>query len=239
MAASLVVGGAQAGYAQLSALSVSDVRRSIAGEEVPLTRDDLLQVKRARSDYPIHELIANRWSPRAFDSRVPDRETLATLFEAARWAPSSYNEQPWRFIVGVKGDGDTHERIVDCLVDVNRQWAGRAPVLIIAVTRMYFSFNDRPNRHAFHDVGLCLGNLILQATSMGLYVHLMAGFDPDRARSKFLIPAQFEPVVAGAIGYLGDPEELPGPLRQKELAPRERRPLSEIVYTGEWGCAMF
>ncbi len=204
-----------------------------------MTQDELRELKRARTDYPVHDLIANRWSPRAFSDRVPDRTVLASLFEAARWAPSSYNEQPWRFIVGVKGEGDTHERIVECLADVNRTWAPRAPVLMIAATRMYFSFNDRPNRHAFHDVGLCLGNLILQATSLGLHVHLMAGFDPERARTRFLIPAQFEPVVAGAIGYLGDPDQLPGPLRQKELAPRERRPLSEIVYSGEWGMALF
>jgi nitroreductase len=194
-----------------------------------------LELKRARTDYPVHPLIQQRWSPRAFADRPVEREKIASLFEAARWAPSSYNEQPWRYLLGFRGEGDAFERLARCLVEANQRWAPKAPVLFLACTRLRFFQTGKPNRHAFHDVGLSLAHLMLQATSMGLYVHLMAGFDPSRARDEFWIPQEFEPVVMGAIGYLGDPAQLPELLREKELAVRERRRLAEILFEGAWG----
>jgi nitroreductase len=190
--------------------------------------------KPADSGVPIHDLIRRRWSPRAFADRMVEREKLHSLFEAARWAASSYNEQPWRFIVCTKDNPADHERFVRCLADGNIPWARHAPVLALSVARTRFTHNDRPNRHALHDVGLAVGNLLLQATALGLAVHQMAGYDAAKARAAFGIPDDYEPVAAIAMGYQGDPDRLPPPLRDRETAPRTRKPLDEIVFGGRW-----
>ena len=192
--------------------------------------------KPAATEHPTHELFERRWSPRAFAARPVEPEKLRSLLEAARWAASCFNEQPWSFIVAAKeAEGDAYERLLGCLTESNARWAGRAPVLMISVARLTFARNDKPNRHAFHDTGQAAAHLALQATALGLAVHQMAGFDVSKAREQFNIPEGFDPVAAIAVGYPGDPEDLPEDLRARELAPRTRRPLEEFVFGESWG----
>ncbi len=183
----------------------------------------------------IHSVLAQRWSPRAFDDRPVGPETLRTCLEATRWAPSCFNEQPWTFIVGVRGQGETFDRLLDCLVDQNRRWAGAAPVLMLSVARPTFADGGRPNRHAQHDVGLATMNLMLQATALGLAAHAMAGFKRKKAREAFGIPEDHEPMAAIALGYPGEPDALPEDLKQRELAPRERKPSADWGFGETWG----
>jgi nitroreductase len=189
--------------------------------------------KPAPADHPILDLLARRWSPRAFSDRAVDRETLASLFEAARWAPSSGNGQPWSFLVADKDNPDEHARMASVLVPGNA-WAHKAPVLALSVATLDRGV-DKPNRHAYHDVGLATENLVVQAHSMGLVIHMMAGFHVDKAREVFEIPARYDPVTMIAIGYPGHPDSLPEDLRAKDLAPRQRRPLGEFVFSGKFG----
>ena len=191
--------------------------------------------KPAPTDHPVHELLRRRWSPRAFAPRPVEAEKLASLFEAARWAPSSFNGQPWHYIVATRDDQAAFERLLNCLRPQNIQWAQHAPVLIIAVAQLSLGEDRGPNRHAFHDVGLANENLVLQAVALGLVSHQMAGFFPDKARETFDIPEGYEAVTAIAVGYPGNPEDLPPETRARELQPRERRPLREFVFTDGWG----
>jgi nitroreductase len=191
--------------------------------------------KPAKTQFPIHDLLRRRWSPRAFSNRMVEPDSLRSLLEAARWAPSSYNEQPWSFIVATKQDPAEHDRLLSCLVEGNIEWAQHAPVLMVSVARLTFEDDGKPNRHAFHDVGQAVANLIVQATALGLVVHQMAGIHPEKIRELYRLPEGYEPVAGIALGYPGDPEALPERLRQRELAPRERKPLTEFVFTGHWG----
>lgn len=191
--------------------------------------------KPADNQHPLHELIQRRWSPRAFADRAVDDKTLCSLFEAARWAPSSFNEQPWNFIVATNQHPDEFQRLLTCLVEFNAAWAQHAPVLMISVAALQFERNAKPNRHALHDVGLAVENLVLQATSLGLVAHQMAGFDMDKARAVYEIPATHEPVAAIALGYPGDPNALPEPLRDRDNEPRTRKQLETFVFSGRWG----
>jgi len=191
--------------------------------------------KPAETQYPIHDLLRRRWSPRAFSDRRVDPAIMRSLLEAARWAPSSYNEQPWSFIVATKDDTAEFSRLLSCLVEGNIQWAQHAPVLMVSVARLSFEDDGKPNRHAFHDVGLAVANLIVQATALGLVVHQMAGIFPDKIRELYGIPEGYEAVAGIALGYPGDPQSLPEGLRKRELAPRERKPVTEFVFTGRWG----
>jgi nitroreductase len=191
--------------------------------------------KAAETGTPIHELIRNRWSPRAFDGRPVEHEKLRSLFEAARWAASSYNAQPWFFIVGTKEDPGGYNKIHDCFVEFNQSWAKSAPVLALSAARMQFEHNGTPNAHAFHDVGQAAANLALQATALGLQVHQMAGILPEKARELFGIPEGYQAVAGFAIGYPGDPTGLPDKLREQEHAPRSRKPLDSFVFNGKWG----
>ena len=193
--------------------------------------------KKAITDTQIHELLAQRWSPRAFLSRPVEPEKLRSLFEAARWAPSSYNEQPWAFILATQQEPEAFAKMLDVLVEGNRVWAKTAPVLLLSVAELQFARNAQRNRHAFHDVGLATANLMTQATALGLAVHAMAGFDVEKARQAFGIPPGWEPVAAIALGYLGEPELLPEKLRERERAPRTRKPLDEMVFARRWGQA--
>lgn len=190
--------------------------------------------KPAETQFPIHDLLQRRWSPRAFSERMVESDTLRSLFEAARWAPSSNNEQPWHFIVGTRDDPSGYDRLFACLKEGNKKWAFRAPVLMLSVARLNFEDEGTPNRHAWHDTGMAAISLSLQATALGLIAHQMAGFDVDKARADLGIPAGFEPVAMIAVGYPGDPAILDERLRQRELAPRERKPIREFVSQGQW-----
>ena len=183
---------------------------------------------------PVHDLIARRRSPRAFDSGRPvSRSAIRSLLEAARLAPSCFNEQPWRFLVFDGEDPGSLEQARGCLVEGNA-WARAAPVLLLSVAAERWARDGSPNRHAQHDVGLASGNLAIEATDMGIGVHFMAGFDADRARSLFRIPEGFTPMAMIAVGYPGDPKRLPPRLRERELAPRKRKAISEIAFASRW-----
>jgi nitroreductase len=193
--------------------------------------------KPAAPEHPVHELIRERWSPRAFSEKpVPD-EVLRSLFEAARWAPSSNNEQPWAFLVATKDDQEFHEKMVGTLVEFNQTWAKHAPVLAMAISELAFARNGHPNRNAFYDTGAAVADLTTEATARGLLVHQMAGFDAHKAIELFSIPTGWEPIAAFVIGYPGDSQALPEPLREREHAPRTRKPLAEFVMSGSWGKA--
>jgi len=190
--------------------------------------------KKASTDYPIHELLTERWSPYAFEDRPVLEADLCSLFEAARWAPSSYNEQPWSYIVATKDDQEQFQRLLSCLVDGNQIWAKAVPVLALGVVSLRFALNAKDNRAAVHDLGLAAGNLLLEATARRLFVHQMIGILPDKAREIYGIPEHFEAWTALAIGYKGDPMNLPDQLRESDLAPRQRKPLREFVFSGKW-----
>lgn len=191
--------------------------------------------KEARPDHPIHDLIAKRWSPYALSDRPVSQDDIRSLFEAARWSASSYNEQPWRYIVATKGDPKAFELLLSCLVEGNQPWAKAAPVLAIGCTSLKFALNGKPNAAAQHDLGLASASLTAEATSRGLFVHQMIGILPDRVRELYAVPDDFLPLTGLAIGYLGDVEDLPEGYRPRDLAPRQRRPLPEFVFGGRWG----
>jgi nitroreductase len=177
---------------------------------------------------PVHDLIARRWSPREFSNRPVEPEKLASLFEAARLAPSSYNQQPWNFVVARRENSVDYSRMLSLLAQPNAAWARSAPVLAVSVAQRNFTHNGQPNRFAFHDVGQAVAYLTLQATALGLSVHQMGGFNVERARELLAIPAGYEPVAAIALGYAQDPAAPPP-------SPRPRSAASEFVYSGQWG----
>lgn len=191
--------------------------------------------KPAETQFPIHELIRRRWSPRAYSTRRVDPAHLGSLLEAARWGASCFNQQPWHFLVATQDEPGDFNRLLNCLAESNKAWARRAPVLMLSVAKLTFDEGGRPNRHALHDVGFALGNLCLQATALGLVVHQMAGFDEIKARDIFRIPEGYEPVAAIAIGYQDDPGVLSEKLQARERAPRLRKPLNTFVFSGTWG----
>lgn len=190
--------------------------------------------KPASTEAPIHDLIRERWSPRAFSEKSIPAEILRSLFEAARWAPSSSNEQPWAYLVATKEDAENFAKMVGVLVEFNADWAKQAPVLALSLAHLK-TRDGKLNRVALHDVGSASAQLTFEANSRGLVVHQMAGFHAEKARETFGIPADWEPVAAMAIGYPGNPDSLPQKLREREVAPRTRKPLKEFVMTGRWG----
>jgi nitroreductase len=191
--------------------------------------------KPASAQHAITDLIARRWSPRAFQERPVEPEKIKSLFEAARWAPSSNNEQPWRFLAATRDSQSDYEKLFGCLSQGNAKWVFRAPVLMLSVASLFFEDDGKPNRHALHDTGMAVENLVLQATALGLQAHQMAGYDAERARKECQIPSAFEPVAMIAIGYPGDPAILPDYLRERELKPRERQPIEDFVFSASWG----
>lgn len=191
--------------------------------------------KRAETDYPILDLLADRWSPYAYDPRPVEEEKLLSCLEAARWAASSYNEQPWSFIVAAREAAEEFERLLGCLVEANQAWARDAGVLLITVAAKQFSRSGKPNLMAEHDIGLAIGNLSAQATALGLFVHQMAGIDRSKVRQTYDIPESHEPLTAIAIGYVAAPADDPQAVQRD--APRSRKPLSDFVFAGTWGTA--
>ncbi|WP_165251355.1 nitroreductase family protein [Paludisphaera soli] len=194
-------------------------------------------IKRPRPDRPIHDLHARRWSPYAFDDRPVAEDDLRSLFEAARWTASSYNEQPWAYIVATKADPEAFAKMLACLVEANQAWAGAAPVLTIGCVRKTFRKDGKPNAAAEHDLGAASFALTLEAVSRGLYVHQMIGILPDKVRETFGVPDDVAPLTALAIGHLGDPSTLPENLRTRDVTPKPRRPLAEFVFGDAWGHA--
>lgn len=190
--------------------------------------------KLANTPPEVHELIRARWSPRSFSDREVSNHDLEIILEAARWAASSYNEQPWRFLVARKSEGAAYEKMLSLLVPSNQAWAKTAPVLIIMAAKRTFSHNGSPNYYGLHDAGQALANLFLQATALGLHAHGMAGFDRERARQELGIPEDYDLGAAVALGYRASPDQLPEKYRQSELAKRERKPLSEIAFGARW-----
>ena len=191
--------------------------------------------KPAETQYPIHELLQRRWSPRAFSDKSVSLEQMRSLLEAARWAPSSNNEQPWTFLVATKQDQTDYDRLLNCLRPTNQLWARFAPVLAMSVAKLVFTDDGEPNRHALHDVGMAVENLVVQATALGLMVHQMAGIYPEKVRELYGIPAEYDVVAAIAIGYPGDPSILPDRFRQRESAKRSRKPIADFTFAGYWG----
>lgn len=192
--------------------------------------------KRAATSQPLHNLIQRRWSPVGFDQeRDIDRATLLSMLEAARWAASSSNLQPWRFIVAPRENEREFQKILSVLREGNQSWARHAAVLMIAVTHK-FRAPDVLNRHASHDLGLAISQLVLQALNHEVYVHQMGGFFPDKAREVYEIPEEFEPFTAIALGFQSfDLDHLSEGHREREAAPRQRQALSEMVFNGSWG----
>lgn len=193
------------------------------------------QQKLANPEHPIHEFLVRRWSPYAFADRSVAPDDLRSLFEAARWAASSYNEQPWSYIVATKENPAEFDRLVSCLVEGNQAWAKNVPVLALGCTSLNFSRNGKPNAAALHDLGLASANLTFEATARGLVVHQMIGILPDRARELYQVPPGVQPLTGLAIGYEGDPGRLPENIRERDLSRRTRKPLAEFVFSGAWG----
>ncbi len=191
--------------------------------------------KPADTQFPIHDLLRRRWSPRAFSLQPVEQEKIQRLLEAARWAASCFNEQPWVFIIAKADQPAEHEKLLSCLVEGNRIWAKRAPLLMITLAKLNFSHNDQPNHHASHDVGLAVGNLLVQATAMNLVVHQMAGILSEVIRKEYTVDSGYDPVTALAIGYQGDLQSLPDILREREQEERSRKPLQEFVFSETWG----
>ena len=195
----------------------------------------IMNIKTAIPAYPIQSLLADRWSPYGFADRPVAVTDLCSLFEAARWAASSYNEQPWSYLVATKDNPQEFDRLLSCLMEANQAWAKAVPVLALGVVNLQFTQNNKDNRAAVHDLGLAAGNLLVEATARGLSVHQMIGILPDKAREIYHIPEHSEAWTAVAIGYKADPATLPAALKERDLAPRQRKPLSEFVFAGQWG----
>lgn len=190
--------------------------------------------RQADTSFPINELAANRWSPRAFLDKPVEREKLVSMFEAARWSPSGGNEQPWRFIVGLSHD-ETWQKIFDTLNEGNREWNGKIPVLIIAIGNKISSWDGNISPVYQYDTGQSVAHLSIEAMHQGLFVHQMGGFSADKARELFDIPETHQPLTVIAAGYIGEPDSLPEKLKQRELQPRSRKELGEFVFSGKFG----
>lgn len=183
--------------------------------------------------HPLHELLRDRWSPRAFSDRMIENDKLASLFEAARWSPSGANLQPWGFLFVTKEDSQAHAKLVTTLTERNQRWASNVPLLILTLARRT-SEDGRENPWAGYDLGQSVAHLTVQAVSLGLSVHQMGGFDAERARAAFDVPEGHDPVTVVAVGYPGNPDDLPEEFRQREQDPRKRREIEEFVFENRW-----
>ncbi len=184
----------------------------------------------------IHDLLARRTSPYSFADRLVSTADLRALFEAARWAASSYNEQPWRYVVASRQSPGAYERLLGCLVEANQAWAKVAPVLALGIVATRFSRNAKPNEAARHDLGAASAQLTLEATARGLVVHQMIGIDPARAADAYALPDGFEALTALAIGYEAGPtDDVPERFRERDATARERRSLAESIFGERFG----
>lgn len=195
-----------------------------------------MQTKPALSSVPLHDIIQNRWSPRSFAAeKFIDKQTIDALLEASRWAPSCFNDQPWRFLVCNKSsDTRAWEKLLGSLGEKNQLWAQNAPILILTVAMQDFAHNDKPNRWSSYDTGAASMSLCLQATAMGLITHQMGGFDAEKCRQLFNLPDNCTPMSVIAVGYQAPAEQLNSELMQTELKERSRKPLEDLFYFGAW-----
>lgn len=191
--------------------------------------------KPAITEHPIHDLIQRRWSPRAFSGAPIDDATLAKLFEAARWASSRFNSQPWRFIVARRENSAEFDTLFNCLLPGNQKWAGNASALIAVVASLKGRPDSDPNPAFMYDVGLAVGQLVIEAMANNLFVHQMAGIDRDKIVDVYGVPEAHNVVCCLAVGEMGDIDALEPPFDEREVAARERKPLSEFVFSGSWG----
>lgn len=196
-------------------------------------KNDLI-TKIANTDFPIHDLLARRWSARAFSTKTVEKSKLLSILEAARWAPSSRNEQPWRYVVFTDDNREKLDKARSILLEINN-YAKRAPILICAITKRTYSDNGIYNKLHFHDLGAANENMFLESFNQGLIMHEMGGFNRDKARELFNIPDDYEVGIMIAIGYQDSHEILPERYREKANSPRERKPLSEIAFLEELG----
>ncbi|MGD0910936.1 MAG: nitroreductase family protein [Terracidiphilus sp.] len=200
---------------------------------MPITASEVSKSKHAPKVEGVVPFIHERWSARAFSPREVSKQDLQRIFEASRWAPSSNNEQPWRYIVGLPGTS-THDKIRESLMGFNQAWAPKAPVLILGLAKANMS-NGSPNHFAFYDLGAACAYLVLQAAALGMTTHQMGGVDREKARTLLEVPEDYQIAAAIALGYQDDPETLGNEeLIKRELAPRSRKPLDEIVFSA-WG----
>lgn len=193
--------------------------------------------RKAQTSVPIHDLLAKRWSPRAYDvNRTISREQLAALLEAARWAPSCNGDEPWRYLIFDKSrDAQGWQKAFDCLSENNRKWVKNVPVLMLSCAGSTFAHNGKPNRYGPHDTGAASACLALQGAAMGLAVHQMGGYDAAKARESFGIPEEYTPMAMIAVGYPASPDVLDEETKQKELKPRSRKPIAQQFFEKEWG----
>ncbi len=193
--------------------------------------------KKAQTSVAIHDLIARRWSPRAFDKSKPvSRALVIALLEAARWAPSCYGDEPWRYLLWDRQrDPASWQKAFECLSEGNQAWVKNVPLLLASIAGSQFAHNGKPNRWGQHDTGAASANLVLQAVALGLAAHQMGGFDADKLREKFAIPPGYTPMAMIAVGYQADAGILEGEVKERELAPRTRMPLGEKFFEGSWG----
>lgn len=182
----------------------------------------------------LHTLLRERWSPRAFANSPVDTAIVTRLLEAAQWAMSCFNAQPWRIVYATSDDAASYERILSTLVPQNQTWAKTAPMIGIAIAQNHFEHNGAPNATAGYDTGAGMALLTVQAQAEGLHVHQMAGFDGGKAREVLSIPDGYTPMAAFVVGYLGNAETLPEPIRERELQQGQRKALSEIAFHGTW-----
>lgn len=193
-----------------------------------------MNIKFTDNKYPIIDELKNRWSPVIFSDRPVEKEKIFSMFEAARWAPSSFNEQPWAFIYATKENTEEYNKLLDCIFEGNAEWAKDAPLLLIAFAKTVHDRNGKPNKHAWFDLGHAVSNLSAQATAMGLYLHQMGGFDSAKTNDFYNVPENYEPVVAIAIGYMGEYDSAPEGFQNRDKAPRKRNEITEFVFTSYW-----
>lgn len=191
--------------------------------------------KKSAIKHPVLDIIEKRWSPRSFQDKAIPKEDLMSMFEAARWAPSSFNGQPWRFIIANREDKENYKRLYDCLIEFNQGWVEPAPILGISIGRKRFEQTDKANKHHLHDVGLAMSLLVLEGMQRGVYVHQMSGFDVDKTHELLEIPEGYEPCAMFVLGYPGSPDQLSDELKEKELATGERKPMEEMLFEGKFG----
>ncbi len=190
-------------------------------------------IKKTKTTYPINNLVEQRWSNRAFSPQIVETEKLNSILEAATWAPSAFNEQPWRFIVGQKGS-ETYSKILNTLVEWNQKWASNANVLILNIAKKNFSKNDNFNPTFEYDLGQAVAFMSLETVNQGLFSHQMTGFDPVKAATDFGLEDGFKVVSVIAIGYYGDAKELPSDMLESENAIRERKDFKSLVLNGDF-----